>query len=71
MSIYAVGGFSQASSLSGSGGPLDHVERYDLIHNQWEYLEPMKNGRLMHSSCLINMYFPFFLTNVTNSEKKT
>lgn len=32
--IYAIGGFN--------GQPLDHVERYDAMHNNWEYLAPMK-----------------------------
>lgn len=35
--IYAIGGFSGAH-----GGPLDHVERYDVMNNSWEYLAPMK-----------------------------
>jgi len=32
--IYAIGGFN--------GSPLDHVERYDVMHNSWEYLAPLK-----------------------------
>lgn len=32
--IYVIGGFN--------GAPLDHVERYDVMHNSWEYLAPMK-----------------------------
>lgn len=43
--IYAIGGFN--------GGPLDHVERYDVMHNSWDYLAPMKQKRFMHSACLI------------------
>lgn len=32
--IYAIGGFN--------GQPIDHVERYDVMHNNWEYLAPLK-----------------------------
>ena len=32
--IYAIGGFN--------GAPIDHVERYDVMNNNWEYLAPMK-----------------------------
>ena len=45
--IYAIGGFN--------GQPLDHVERFDAIKNQWEYLAPMKQKRFMHAACIANM----------------
>ena len=45
--VYAIGGFN--------GQPLDHVERYDLMHGTWEYLAPMKQQRFMHAACLTNM----------------
>lgn len=45
--IYAIGGFN--------GQPTDHVERFDLIHNQWEYLAPLKQRRFMHAACIANM----------------
>ena len=45
--IYAVGGFN--------GSPLDHVERFDILNNQWEYLAPMKQKRFMHAACITVM----------------
>eukprot|EP00347_Sterkiella_histriomuscorum_P017673 403348434 len=45
--IYAIGGFN--------GQPLDHVERFDAIKNQWEYLAPMKQKRFMHAACIANI----------------
>ena len=45
--IYAVGGFN--------GSPLDHVERYNMLNNQWEYLAPMKQKRFMHAACITVM----------------
>mmetsp|Transcript_16547 Transcript_16547/g.15847 ORF Transcript_16547/g.15847 Transcript_16547/m.15847 type:complete len:115 (+) Transcript_16547:1465-1809(+) len=45
--IYVIGGFN--------GQPIDHVERYDVMHNQWEYLAPLKQKRFMHAACLANI----------------
>ena len=32
--IYAIGGFN--------GYPIDYVERFDVMNNNWEYLAPLK-----------------------------
>jgi len=45
--IYAVGGFN--------GSPLNHVERYDLMRDQWEYVAPMNQRRFMHSALLTSL----------------
>lgn len=45
--VYAIGGFN--------GQPLDHVERFDVMHNNWEYLASMKQKRFMHAACIANM----------------
>jgi hypothetical protein len=45
--IYAIGGFN--------GHPIDHVERYDVMNNFWEYLAPLNQKRFMHTACLTTM----------------
>ena len=45
--IYVIGGFN--------GQPLDHVERYDVMKDSWEYLSPMKQRRFMHAATLTSM----------------
>mmetsp|Transcript_17829 Transcript_17829/g.12783 ORF Transcript_17829/g.12783 Transcript_17829/m.12783 type:complete len:115 (+) Transcript_17829:1012-1356(+) len=45
--IYVVGGFD--------GLPVEHVERYEVVRNQWEYLAPLKQKRFMHAACLSNI----------------
>ena len=42
--IYAIGGYD--------GTPLNLVERYDLVHDTWEFVTPMKNKRFMHAAVL-------------------
>ena len=45
--IYVIGGFN--------GQPIDYVERYDVMNNNWEYLAPLKQKRFMHSAYLTTM----------------
>ena len=43
-SIYVMGGFDN--------GPLNTVERYSVIKDAWEIIQPMKFKRFMHASVL-------------------
>ncbi len=45
--IYAMGGFD--------GTYMDVVERYDHVHDWWDYVTPMMTTRFMHSSCIVNV----------------
>jgi hypothetical protein len=45
--IYVIGGFN--------GKPLDLVERYDVMKDQWEYLSSMNQSRFMHAACLAHL----------------
>ncbi len=38
-SIYVMGGVTEG------GKAVNHVERFDMLTNQWEYLAPMCNAR--------------------------
>jgi len=45
--IYTMGGFD--------GSYMDVVERYDHVHDSWDYVTPMMTSRFMHSSCIVNI----------------
>ncbi len=42
--IYVLGGYD--------GSPLNLVERYDVVHDSWEFVTPMKSKRFMHAAVL-------------------
>ncbi len=42
--IYVIGGFDE--------GPLDMVEKYDVMNDEWEIMAPLKHPRFMHQSVL-------------------
>lgn len=43
-SVFVIGGFN--------GQPLNHVERYNVMRDSWEFLAPMNEKRFMHSAVL-------------------
>jgi hypothetical protein len=45
--IYTVGGFN--------GSPLNVVERYSIVNDQWDFITPMKRARFMHACCLVSI----------------
>lgn len=42
--IYVFGGFDN--------GPLDSVEKYSVINESWELVQPLQSKRFMHSTFL-------------------
>ena len=46
MYIYVIGGFNQ------DDGPLNSVEKLDLVSLEWSILNPMSHARYNHASSL-------------------
>ena len=45
--IYVMGGFN--------GQPLDSVERYSVMRDEWEHVSPMQRQRFMHACCFASV----------------
>jgi hypothetical protein len=59
--IYVIGGFN--------GNPLNVVERYSVVNDCWEFINPMKKARFMHSCCMVS-HTQSHIINQTNQMLK-